>query len=194
MPLAISIAPDEMTRRLARIGVDCPFTTSMTAPQVPADLADKTIRIFSFPVPPVNAALTLANLRRCAGIDPARQPSFFDHEWYANEPFMNEPCPPGWRFLAMDVLPESINQPWGELWRPPLAVEVVLMLFLHFLGTGEQLLSRKHTWCRDSASLGRRVTVGAFGRNGVFLSAHPPGYSSRGLGTASGGCPPVPPC
>jgi hypothetical protein len=56
------------------------------------------------------------------------------------------------------------------------------MLFLHFLATGEQLLTRKHTWCRDEASLGRRVTVGAFGRNGLFLSAHPPAYSSRGLG------------
>jgi hypothetical protein len=61
------------------------------------------------------------------------------------------------------------------------------MLFLHYLGTGEQLLNRKHTWCRDSASLGRRVTVGAFGRNGVFISAHPPTYTSHGLGVCPAG-------
>ncbi|HSU89065.1 MAG TPA: hypothetical protein VLL56_09530, partial [Terriglobia bacterium] len=64
----------------------------------------------------------------------------------------------------------------------PAAIEVALMLFLHFAGTGEQLLQRKHTWCKDPASLGRFVTVGAFGRNGLFLSAHPGMYASRGLG------------
>jgi hypothetical protein len=100
---------------------------------------------------------------------------------------MDEPCRPGWRFLAMDALPESIDRPWEGPWHLPSAIEVVLMLFLHYLGTGEQLLNRKHTWCRDSASLGRRVTVGAFGRNGVFISAHPPTYTSHGLGVCPAG-------
>jgi hypothetical protein len=56
------------------------------------------------------------------------------------------------------------------------------MLFLHYVGTGEQLLQKKHTWCSDEASLGRSVTVGAFGRNGLFISGHPPEFASRGLG------------
>jgi hypothetical protein len=108
---------------------------------------------------------------------------------------MNLPVSPGWHVLFMEVLPESIGQAadYGRslaarMFEVPNAVEVVLMLFLHYLGTGEQLLSRKHTWCADSASGGRVVTVGAFGRNGVFLSAHPPGFGSRGLGI----CPKVP--
>jgi hypothetical protein len=63
-----------------------------------------------------------------------------------------------------------------------MAIEVVLMLFLHYEATKEQLLLRKHTWCADRASLGRQVTVGAFGRNGVFISGHPAGFASRGLG------------
>jgi hypothetical protein len=56
------------------------------------------------------------------------------------------------------------------------------MLFLHYAGTGEQLLQKKHTWCSDHASLNRSVTVGAFGRNGLFISGHPPDFASRGLG------------
>ena len=64
----------------------------------------------------------------------------------------------------------------------PLAVEVVLMLFLYYLKTGEQLLFKTHTWCADSAGFGEQVTVGAFGRNGLFVSKHPRNYASRGLG------------
>jgi hypothetical protein len=56
------------------------------------------------------------------------------------------------------------------------------MLFLHFAGTGEQLLQRKHTWTCGQDSRKRFVTVGAFGRSGLFVSAHPAGYASRGLG------------
>jgi hypothetical protein len=89
----------------------------------------------------------------------------------------------------MDVLPDSIQQSVDYLSSSgnaglglPLAVEVVLMLFLHYTGTGEQLLLKKHSWCSDTASMDRHVTVGAFGRNGVFLSGHPPNFASRGLG------------
>jgi hypothetical protein len=64
----------------------------------------------------------------------------------------------------------------------PTAVEITLMLFLHYAETGEQLLHKKHTWCKDQASMNRWVTVGAFGRNGLFVSGHPPEFASRGLG------------
>jgi hypothetical protein len=56
------------------------------------------------------------------------------------------------------------------------------MLFLHYVRTGEQLLQKKHTWCKDHASMNRFVTVGAFGRNGLFVSGHPAEFASRGLG------------
>ncbi|HET9130122.1 MAG TPA: hypothetical protein VFO86_04185 [Terriglobia bacterium] len=102
---------------------------------------------------------------------------------------MSTSCSPGWHFLLMDVLPDSISQPLDYVRRLklegmelPSAIEIVLMLFLHYEATKEQLLLRKHTWCSDSASLGRQVTVGAFGRNGLFVSGHPMGFASRGLG------------
>jgi hypothetical protein len=105
------------------------------------------------------------------------------------ESFVIVDCLPGWHFLHTEVLPDTVHQPFhyadSLLTRGlalPQAVEISLMLFLHFAGSGEQLLQRKHTWCVDTASMERFVTVGAFGRNGLFISAHPPEFASRGLG------------
>ena len=102
---------------------------------------------------------------------------------------MTTPCPPGWHFLTMEPISGSILQPIDyvrslKAWEVelPLAVEVVLMLFLHYVESREQLLLKKHTWCSDTASLDRHVTIGAFGRNGVFVSGHPPNFASQGLG------------
>jgi hypothetical protein len=146
-------------------------------------------RILTFPTPAANEGLNLLNLRRLLGVDPQKPPSFFDHPWYLEEQFGYLNCEPGWHSLQMDVHPESVEKPVdyirnlaSEGLTLPTAIEVVLMLFLHFAGTGERLLLKKHTWCRDEASLGRVVTVGAFGRNGVFISGHPPTFASRGLG------------
>jgi hypothetical protein len=123
------------------------------------------------------------------GTNPSKPPSFFDHPWYLEEPFAQINCPAGWHILHSTVLPESISQPIhyasslsSQGLELPSAIEVVLMLFLHYAGSGEQLLQKKHTWCRDQASMNRSVTVGAFGRNGLFISGHPPEFASRGLG------------
>jgi hypothetical protein len=142
-----------------------------------------------FATPRNNVGLNLLKLRELLGVDPARQPSFFDHPWYLTEPFAELNCTPGWHGIHSNVLPDSISQPiyyansLGRIGsRLPSAVEVALMLFLHYVGTREQLLQKKHTWCCDMASLNRRVTVGAFGRNGLFVSGHPAEFASRGLG------------
>ena len=145
-----------------------------------------TERILAFPTPAANDGLNILNLRELLGVDPAKPPSFFDHPWYLSENFGLDKCKPGWHLLHMEVIPESVEKP-HDYYRClsvtlPSAIEVVLMLFLHFELTGERLLWKKHTWCSDEASLGRFVTVGAFGRNGLFISSHPPAFASRGLG------------
>jgi hypothetical protein len=157
---------------------------SITMPVVHDDT-----RVLGFVTPQANSGLNLLNLRRLLGVDPGKPPSFFDHPWYLEEAFGLTNCAPGWHFIHMDVLPDSLEQPYHYIDSPssrglalPTAIEVVLMLFLCFAETGEQLLKKKHTWCQDSASLGRFVTVGAFGRNGVFVSGHPETFASRGLG------------
>jgi hypothetical protein len=192
MSLTISLTPLEVEQRLASLGIVCPFTPGEHTTYATTPVVSWTRRVLGFPTPAENEFLTLNNIKGCVGTDPKHQPAFFDHPWYQPEEFMTKPCVPGWHFLTMDPIPGSVQQPLnylrssaGERLELPQAVEVVLMLFLHYVGTGEQLLSRKHSWCADVASMSRFVTVGAFGRNGVFLSGHPPNFSSQGLGVCA---------
>jgi hypothetical protein len=184
----ISLTPAEVERRFGVMGLPHKFTKSEKAGLSTTPIVGGA-DIIAFPTPVGNTGLNVLNLRKILGTDPAKQPSFFDHPWYLSEAFAEENCEPGWHVLYMSVLPETIGQPLhyigslgGRKPALPSAVEVVLMLFLHYVGTGEQLLQKKHTWCRDQASMNRYVTVGAFGRNGLFVSGHTGDYASRGLG------------
>lgn len=188
MSLTIWLTPHEVQSRLASLGVHCAFTPLEKSRFATTPIVNGTARVFGFPTPADNSNLTLEKIRACVGTDPRHQPSFFDHPWYQSETFMQTPCLPGGHYLSMDVLEGSVAQPLDYVrseWVLPAAVEVVLMLFLHYSGSAEQLLLKKHTWCSDQASLGRQVTVGAFGRNGVFLSGHPGNFVSRGLGVCA---------
>lgn len=155
------------------------------------NIVNGAIDWIAFPTPSANSGLSLLNLRLLCGTDPAHQPAFFDHPWYLDEPFGRVDCVPGWHVISAAVIPESINQSSDYVnsirlgdrsVTLPSAVEIVLMLFLHYVAAKEQLLLKKHTWCSDVSSLGQRVTVGAFGRSGVFVSSHSKNYYSRGLG------------
>lgn len=180
----ISLSPDEVERRFAVLGIPNRFTSQEKQSLSTTPLVEHGDRVFVFPTPEDCTEFNILKLREILGTNPARQPSFFDHPWYLEEPFATQDCEPGWHALTMDVIPESISKPinYSSSLELPSAIEVVLMLFLHYVGTGEQLLLKKHTWTRDRASLGRFVTVGAFGRNGLFVSGHPGDYASRGLG------------
>ena len=185
----ISLSPTEVERRFALMGIPNRFTETERADFDTTPIVETKDVVIVFPTPRAFTGLNILKLRKIVGTDPHKPPSFFDHPWYLEEPFAQQDCEPGWHFLCTNVLPDSVSQPIHYIsslrdsgLELPSAIEVVLMLFLHFAGTGEQLLQRKHTWCRDQASLDRFVTVGAFGRNGLFLSAHPGMYASRGLG------------
>jgi hypothetical protein len=185
----ISLSPGEVEHRFSMLGIPNRFSPAENQELITTAIVDCPDPILAFPIPGANTGLNLLNLRAIRGTDPAHLPSFFDHPWYLDESFASVECEPGWHYLYMDVLPETISQPLdyarslapGSLYLAT-AVEVTLMLFLHYMGTREQLLLKKHTWCSDQASLNRHVTVGAFGRNGLFISGHPPEFASRGLG------------
>src|SRR5262245_50017877 len=175
----ICLSPNEVEQRFAGLSIPNRFGAAEKKRLETTSIVDFGENIFGFPLPEDRSGLNILNLRKILGTNPSKPPSFFDHPWYLDEPFAQEDCTPGWHFLHMHVVPESIGQPanyansWPLQATLPAATEVALMLFLHYIGTGEQLLQKKHTWCRDRATLGRQVTVGAFGRNGLFVSAHP---------------------
>lgn len=187
--LTIYLTPQDVERRLATLGISCAYSSEELEKFATTPLVVRPERTFAFPIPERNELLSLHYIKSCVGTDPARQPSFFEHPWYRDEAFMQKNCEPGWHVLLMDVLEDSIQHPANYLnsakganLQLPSAVEIILMLFLHYVATGEQLLLKKHSWCSDVASMGRQVTVGAFGRNGVFVSGHPHNFASRGLG------------
>jgi hypothetical protein len=190
----ISLMPDEVERRFHSLGIPHRFSDEEKRRLTTTNIVREAPDLIAFPVPNDNAGLNILNLRRLLGTNPSKQPSFFDHPWYLDESFAKQDCDPGWHLIYTNVVTESISRPVNyadslkasglEL---PSAVEVALMVFLQYAGTGEQLLHKKHTWCKDRASLNRWVTVGAFGRNGLFISGHPAEFASRGLGI----CPTV---
>jgi hypothetical protein len=189
MSLTICLTHEQVEQRLAAMGIVCRFSAEEKVVFATTPVVNRAERVFAFPTPAANEALTISNIKSSVGSDPQHQPCIFDHPWYESEEFVKTRCPAGWHVLMMDVLPDSIQQPVHYLRSSavtglelPHAVEIVLMLFLHFVGSGEQLLLKKHTWCCDTASQGRHVTVGAFGRNGLFLSGHPENFASQGLG------------
>ena len=190
--LTICLTPQDVEQRLGTLGIACSFSPEEASAFATTPVVARPERTFAFPTPAANGSLNLKYIKSCVGTNAARQPSFFEHPWYAEEAFMDRNCQPGWHVVMMDVLEDSIQHPANYLHsvnspdlRLPDAVEIVLMLFLHYAGTGEQLLLKKHSWCSDLASLGRQVTVGAFGRNGLFISGHPPQFTSRGLGVCA---------
>jgi hypothetical protein len=185
----ISLSASEVERRFGLMGIPNRFTEAESTGLATTSIVDMPEGVIGFPIPQANSGLNILTLRKILGIDPSKPPSFFDHPWYLQEAFAQQDCDPGWHFLHASVVPDSISQPIHYAGRLselglqlPSAIEVVLMLFLNYVGTGEQLLQKKHTWCKDQASLDRFVTVGAFGRNGLFISGHPGAFASRGLG------------
>jgi len=185
----ISWPPDEVERRFALLGIPNRFTAKEKNELQTTKIVEPSGNIICFPTPEDNSGLNVLNLRSLLGTNPAQQPAFFDHPWYLDEAFAKVDCPPGWHCLYSEVLQDSVSQPvqyapslQSRRLTLPSAIEVILMLFLNYAGNREQLLQKKHTWCSDQASLGRWVTVGAFGRNGLFISGHPPEFASRGLG------------
>src|SRR6266446_4416649 len=146
----ISLSAIEVERRFAILGIPNRFSDKEKQNLTPTNVVNNGDRVIGFPVPEANSGLNILNLRRILGTDPAKQPSFFDHPWYLTESFAEEDCEPGWHCLYTSVLPESVSQPvhYMSSLRDrglglPAAIEVVLVVFLCFLGTGEQLLQKK---------------------------------------------------
>lgn len=184
----ISLSADEVERRFALLRIPNRFTAQEKA-EITTPVLNPNAQVIAFPTPAAAEGINILNLRQILGTNPATQPAFFDHPWYLEEEFARQDCRSGWHILHTSVLPDSISQPIhyasslnGRGLELPSAIEITLMLFLNYIDSGEQLLQKKHTWCSDEASLNRRVTVGAFGRNGLFISGHPPEFASRGLG------------
>ena len=189
------LSPLEVQKSFDLLRIPSHFTKTETD-RLESDNVRVREGFLTFPTPEDNSALSILNLRRALGTDPSREPVFYDHPWYLEDAFGSLRCDPGWHSVRIEVTADSIGQPIyyadsiissGHFL--PSAIEMALMLFLNFTLTGKRLLVNKHSWTRDRTVDKRFVTVGAFGKKGLFVSSHEVGYSSRGLGI----CPLVDP-
>jgi hypothetical protein len=188
----ISLSPDDVETLFERLGIPNRFTADEKKRLKTTPVVAQDGDVIAFATPEERFGLNILGLRKIRGTTPTAQPAFFDDSWYLNEDFARQDCPPGWHFLHENVIPDSVSKPVNylssvrtKMLELPWAIEIALMLFLHYSGTGVQLLHKKHTWCRDQASLNRFVTLGAFGKNGLFISSHAGNYESRGLGVCA---------
>ena len=73
MSLMISLSPDQVEQRLAAMGIVCRFTSDERIALATTPVVSRAERIFAFPTPAANEALTLSNIKSCVGSDPRHQ-------------------------------------------------------------------------------------------------------------------------
>src|SRR5215831_21372131 len=101
----ISLSPDEVERRFALLGIPNRFMAEEKE-SLTTNIVDIPGDVIAFPTPSDAAGLNILNLRRILGTNPSKQPSFFDHPWYLEEPFAQVNCAAGWHVLHSGVLPD----------------------------------------------------------------------------------------
>src|SRR5260370_39567264 len=92
----ISWPPDEVERRFALLGIPNRFTLQEKEELATTDIVLPDGAVIGFPTPQNRIGLNVLKLRQILGTNPAKQPSFFDHPWYLEEPFAQYDCEPGW--------------------------------------------------------------------------------------------------
>src|SRR5215470_17950240 len=137
------VSPEQMEHIFAKWQLPNRFDAAERLQLSNTPKIDDSDRVLAFPTPSQCDGLNILNSRQRLGVDPSKPPSFFDHPWYLEERFMRVSCSSGWHCVHMDILPGTAHQPHNyrdsDTWELPSAIEVVLMLFVHFESVGERL-------------------------------------------------------
>lgn len=106
----------------------------------------------------------------------ARAPDafYFKKAWYYQEEFARQSSRTRWRLVRKEPVPQSTSKHWAaqQALLPanelvPGVCEMALAIVLHYLDTGQRLLPTVYVRTRDVDSVGRRVGLGRFGRDGL---------------------------
>jgi len=118
------------------------------------------------------SVMDITKLKKCKGL-------FHKNHWYKNYLFPNLTQQPSWRLIRKTPVKNSFDKNWEEqqaLLDPqtdeiPLARQVVYMMILRFLATGEWLFEKVYVRIRNSdvGSDGVRVGVGYFDEGGLSI-------------------------
>jgi hypothetical protein len=110
-----------------------------------------------------------------------REPGVFnprEHSWYSTQPFASQSVVENrWYLLRKDVIANSTRKTMDEQQATlfdnetvPRACELVYVVALHFLSTGERLFENVYARTCDVDSDGKRVYVGRFDAIGLRIN------------------------
>jgi|GEM_PF-6197245 len=101
---------------------------------------------------------------------------YFKRAWYAKEDFARQTLRARWRLIRREPVPGSTSKPWARQQAAcsadeltPGVCEFALAIVLHFLQSGERLLSTVYARTSDLDSSRRRVGLGRFGPDGLRI-------------------------
>jgi len=122
------------------------------------------------------------------------QPRFYaDDPWYKNENFATKTTLQfRWYLTHLEIIPNSTNKTYAEQiqmfteeYEVPLAMEETLKNFLYYKKNGIYLNPTKWARCKDLGSVGRRVSLGEFGSDGLGVGFWVDDYRGGSVGLAS---------
>lgn len=117
---------------------------------------------------------------------------FYDQSWCSKESFAKDRGEVGWYLVRKAPVPNSTLKTWNEQQallakneETPTARVMCYMIIGHFLATGERLFEDVYVRCSDISSHGRRVDIGDFALNGLFVHGYWGDIRDSRLGMAS---------
>lgn len=124
------------------------------------------------------------------------QPRFYKYgseAWYGNQEFaVRTTGELRWRLMPLEIVPNSTSKTFAEQtamlpteYEVPLTVTEVSKAMLYFRKSGKCVNPNRYGRCLDLFSLGRRVFVGFFGADGLYVSSGWDGSRYGNLALAS---------
>lgn len=104
------------------------------------------------------------------------QTLFYKQDWYDKQAVAKDKGEVGWQLVRKEPIANSTSKTWNEQQvllskdeETPTARIVVYTVVGHFLATGERLFEKIYVRCVDLDSDGRRVVVGYFVAEGLYV-------------------------
>lgn len=101
---------------------------------------------------------------------------FYNQDWYNKETFAKKRGEVEWQLVRKTLVENSTSKSWDEQQtllaineEVPMARVMIYTITGHYLATGERLFENTYVRCSDLASVGARVCVGGFRRDGLNI-------------------------
>ncbi len=125
--------------------------------------------------------LNILNLRKLFGMDPSKEPCFYNQDWYINEKFVNKTLQYEWYLTRKEIFSETRGVEPKLLVKNfifPSAILVTYLFFVYWVLNKKILFEMEYVWCEDLDDNGDRIYVGRYNdikgnsKNGFSIHRH----------------------